>query len=600
MLQKPESRLALVVLAFAVSITVFVFEPLKGAIANWDEIGIGSSMLAQQLALPWLVAFAALALVALAVGFAAPSRGVAWGVTVYLLLWLQANVLVWDYPEFDGSSIAWEDYTGRAVLELALWLGALAIATFRPSWFARRWGRWCAVIAALQFASLAGHWLENAPLSEKPPVVDDSGIDVLTGYSADRNVVVIVLDGHQSDFFATSLEDPDFQQAIPPGFTYHRNAVSLYVHTEFSLQTMLTSRAVPDGVDYEDWGERALADSIVARLERDGFQSSFLTGAGRVLLCGRAGIECIEPSELARGSGSFSVRARTERDVDAMFRLGLFRLAPHVLKRFVYDAGVWRVPSLYRAGSPGEIDERIVPETRDDLRILRRLAVEARLGGPPRFKFLHFRGAHFPATVARDCTFSAQRFGERESLDKARGRLVEQGECIATRLFAYLNELDRIGAYDPSLIFIVSDHGSPIVPVAPELARPPIPPARAAGPSPLANPWAGLPLFLVKQPGDRHGLHATDAPVSLCDVPGSIADALEMGGDFACPSVFAPPVRGRVRSHYRYPSRGERRAAGLAQDKRVDFTHYQVRGHSWRPEAWQAAPAETARDVPNR
>ncbi|MEE3330837.1 MAG: sulfatase-like hydrolase/transferase, partial [Myxococcota bacterium] len=575
------------VLALLISATVFVIEPLKSVVTNWTEVSIGFGALASELVLPWLCAFVVLAVAGILSTRVLPRCGVAIGIALYLLLWLQSNVLIWSYGPFDGMPLDWGQHAGKGLVEAVIWLSVLAAALLRPMWFERRWLGWVGMIAALQGASLAGHWQEHAPLVAKPePVINALEAD-LPIHSSTNNVIVVVLDALQSDFFAQALGDPSFRARVPDGLTYYRNAISVYIHTEFSLQTMLTGRAIPDGVQYEEWADRALGNSVMSRLEERGFEPSFVTGAGRVMFCDMGGITCMVPSELARG-GAVVAGAQRRRDVDAMFRLGLFRLVPHAFKRFTYDAGIWRIPSLYGVDARGEVDPRILPETQDDLRIFKYLVDELRVEGAPRFKFLHFRGVHFPATVDSKCAFSAKRSDAIERREKWRERFVGMTHCVGTRLFQYLDALDRVGVYDNSLIFIVSDHGSPVIPVEPSVSRLPVPPAvRGAVPA-LEDSWRGVPVFLVKPRGARGELRVSDRPVSLCDIPASILDSDGDPGDFPCSSVFADVPDKLTRFHYRYPDRSEQREAGIQHLKRLDFTQYEVRGHSWRPESWQA------------
>ena len=96
--------------------------------------------------------------------------------------------------------------------------------------------------------------------------------------------------------------------------------------------------------------------------------------------------------------------------------------------------------------------------------------------------------------------------------------------------------------------------------------------------------WRGVPLFLAKPLGSRHSLRISDLPVSLCDIPKSIFDALSIENDFECESIFSGERRRQApRMHYRYPSVAERRALG---SKGLTFEKFMVVGHSWLPESW--------------
>jgi arylsulfatase A-like enzyme len=163
--------------------------------------------------------------------------------------------------------------------------------------------------------------------------------------------------------------------------------------------------------------------------------------------------------------------------------------------------------------------------------------------------------------------------------------------CILTRLFEFLHKLDEIGVYDQSLIFVVADHGEKYVRLDVSAASPALPESEAphdAANHPeetnIVHHWRGVPLFLAKPLGDRHSLRVSDAPVSLCDIPKSVFDALSIEHDYGCESVFSGrSPRQAPRMHYRYPGVAKRRGLG---PKGLAFEKFMVVGHSWLPESW--------------
>ena len=85
--------------------TVVLLEPTKSAVANWIEISLGFSELLGWLAVPSAIGFLVVAtLAALSIAFA-PRRAVPVLVAIYVALWAQGSLFVWDYGSFDGSPI---------------------------------------------------------------------------------------------------------------------------------------------------------------------------------------------------------------------------------------------------------------------------------------------------------------------------------------------------------------------------------------------------------------------------------------------------------------------------------------------------------------
>jgi hypothetical protein len=352
------------------------------------------------------------------------------------------------------------------------------------------------------------------------------------------------------------MSDPELRDAMPPGFTYYRNAVSPYEGTEFSLPSILTSKTFPSIRYTTGWAGELMAQSVPARLVERGFDA-VLVGYTPWVPCDseRWRYKCVRSVTLAEPLIS---NAGLRKDVSNMFSLGLFRLSPHFLKPRVYDDGRFRAPQLYPMHPTREArwwDPKIWADTRIDLAVLDQLTASALAGEPvPQFRFLHFYAAHRPSTVDESCRYP-------DDVKKKGGMLLPTTHCILSRLYTFLHRLDEIGVYDRSLIFVVADHGR------------------------YRGHWQGVPVFLAKPLGDRQPLRTSELPVSLCDVPSSIFDALAIEHDFECESIFSAEAdRQQPRLHFRRPGR-------TRQGQQFIFEKFAVEGHSWLPESWASLPA---------
>jgi hypothetical protein len=583
--------------------TVALLEPVKSAVSNWNEIGIGFSELFAGLAVPFGITFVGIAAFAVLLTAVAPRRAVPILIALYVALWAQGSLFVWEYGKFDGSPIDWNEHFGKGLIEIAFWAAMLALAIIAHAWIRRRALVIMAIAFALQLAALAGQIRQNAPFPEqtksKTSAVHDPGISEaslvrsVNLFSGDLNVIIIVLDTLQSDFFSEAMRDPELRAAMPPGFTYFRNAISLYASTEHSLQSILTSHAIPDNVDLDRWRREQVPRTLPARLAERGFDAVLTTFSREHYGdFGSWGYNRLLSATLAE-SGSASTAWR--EDVSNLFALGIFRLSPHFVKPKIYDHGRWKISRLYPLRTGVDRDPRIQYETRTDLATFDELIASAAAGDvAPRFRFFHFYGTHRPYTVDKNCDYLN---------DKAisRANAVATTHCILSRVFEFLHKLDAIGVYDQSLIFVLADHGEKYVKLDPSAAWPELPEAEAVrdtdsdrGATRIDHPWQGVPLFLAKSFSERQPLQISDDPVSLCDVPNSVVDALAVDESFECESIFSNHgSRRTLRMHYRYPtSMAERRARGMSANDRMVFQKFTVVGHSWRPESWVAAPAD--------
>lgn len=96
-----------------------------------------------------------------------------------------------------------------------------------------------------------------------------------------------------------------------------------------------------------------------------------------------------------------------------------------------------------------------------------------------------------------------------------------------------------------------------------------------------------MPLFLVKRIGQRHALRVSDLPVSLCDIPSSIAEEFGIEASFECESIFSQGASRRTpRFHYRHLGVEENRKRPKKLQGFFHFDKYSVEGHSWRSDSW--------------
>jgi len=459
------------------------------------------------------------------------------------------------------------------------------LALWRAKWVVRHALRVVAAVFVLQLAGLAGALAESWPLEEKASPAAKGPLTPMREFatlSTRANAIVILVDMVQSDMFAEAIESEPLRAALPEGFTYYRDAISLYTSTQFSAQSILTGRAVPEGVDAANWIERAMSRGLPVRLSEQGYDVELASIAPHTIGCKRGlpGVRCrtlrtLQISDLAEARAS-----DWRSEVSLLVRLAAFRATPHGLKPSVYDAGEWHLPAVYPLPATRRVGTAVHRDTQTDIAVLD--ALTAQLRGedvPPRFRFLHLFGAHFPAAVDERC--------ERRPDGDGRARAVATIRCMTRQLTRLFEAFEEAGVYDDSVILVVSDHGYPLFPIDPSRADPPLQGAHASGAGALQDSSRGVPLFLLKPQGARGPLRISDRPVSLCDVPATVLDALDLGLELQtdCDTVLSAD-RASPRLHYRYPGYRAQKRRPRARRYFFDFEAFRVDGHSWRADSW--------------
>ncbi len=551
---------ALALAAICLGATLVVFPAITVFLGNVLELPFSlMEALPYLTALGAAIAVAAFLMLLLARG-PLRARGAALALGLAVAAWIQANLLTWDYGVFDGSSIPWDRYARRGLVDLALWLAI-------PGLFLLRWraaSRYAADVAlGLLSVQLAGSLIAAASADVQPSYLR-TVLDPVKRFrlSAGRNVIVIVLDGAQSSEFSRVLQEQPALRAAFDGFTYFRNAVADFPLTQASLPALLTAQRYDNSLPYASFVEQAYLtrSSLPLALRRAGFLVDLYALRRAIRWDDRV------VSNL-RARGGLAGPLATLLDVAA------FRVAPQALKRVVYADQRWCARRMVGwLGLESQPPAAIADGISDNVEFVESFEGEAAHTGveaAPVFKLFHLAGPHPPLTVNER--------GEREQLPYSPENYRRALTGVTRLTASLLDTLRREGLLDRSLVLIVSDHGH-YVPVAPT------PDVMPAGASPTEFPRA-LALVLVKPVSSRGPLRLSDAPVQLSDVPKTVLVQLGLdtagveGSDMFALAADSPRVRtfrAMVDTHWR-------------QSRRLPpMTEYAVSGFSWLRSSWSA------------
>jgi hypothetical protein len=589
--------------AAALVLTVFLFAPARIYLGNFMEF---QSLIGESLRV-FLVAcgvlFAALSIVMLLVSISRRAGRIAVAVVtaLALLAWLQATFLVWDYGVLNGRDIDWSALRRYGFVDVAAWVAvlALAVAFARPVHRASPWV--CAALVVAQLAAVGQIWLK-AP-KDQSFKVQQGATDTLHRYSDHVNVVVMIIDTFQSDFFPDILaKHPDLAEAFD-GFTYFRNALTGSDGTIVSVPIMLTASPYDNSVPYLEYVRSVyLANSLPKTLREYGFAVDLFPLLSYTV--------CTDFSDLPFGMRKLRDGKAIAREQAFLADLGLFRCLPQPLKRLVYDDQHWfAVPRLEAwmerrerqaegadgAGTAGAGDptgsvvpsqlryarelqnmQILVNKNRDPKFIMSMIGQSSVMRGQDAFKFIHFKGLHLPLIMDENLDYV--------EMEPWRDNMLRQGAGMLKIAATYLERLEQLGVYDETLVFIVGDHGSGVadakIDITPYADR-----FNRGGPYPGnfgSFKSAGIPLVLVKRIGARGPIATSEAPVSLADIPRTVVDELGIEADFPGESMFSV-TEGESRERiYRAFVGPQIDVVYLAP-----LLEYAVNGHSWDDTSWR-------------
>jgi len=539
----------------------------------------------------------------------AHSRALAFFFALGVLLWLQGNLLVWNYGIFDGREIEWKKMVAFGVIDGLLWVAVLALALVKYKFVAKIARAGSMLLLAIQLLLTAFNWLQlpEMPSFKKYSFDRSNRFD----FSARRNVIILLLDNFESDVFQEVIdENPAFKKAFS-GFTYYRNNVGGFPTTYASVPLILTAQYFDNSEPIQTFLKKAYfsPSSIPKVLRQNGFRTDLFPGNTKILFMDPEIFSNLEKRETGV----------SRQDVAYLYDLSLFRSLPHFLKRAVYNNQTWFLKNLIPEGtaenrvaakdalgkkgalrffrkrdmSPDERQSRrawqlahsrklfppqseSVPDVKFIIQFLNQ--VQAATPGDV-FKFFHLHGVHDPFRM--DENFLPVELEPNRTSWKNLAR----GEIKLARFF--LNGLKKQGIFNHSLIFVMADHGHPRGlygrTLPPDLAL------RGSGEIPKELEGvlqSGIPLLLIKDiDAPQEGMRTSDAPVSLTDIAATIFDRLQISGNFPGKSIF----------HIRENEQRQRRFLYYSftlddWDNQFlpDLFEYEVNGHAWFASSWKA------------
>ncbi|MGI9332091.1 MAG: sulfatase-like hydrolase/transferase, partial [Gammaproteobacteria bacterium] len=514
--------------------------------------------------------------------------GIALLFAVSALVWLQGNLLVFDYGPLDGRGLRWDDKQLESAAELAIWCAVLAFAAWRPAAVSRIAP---AASGALLLAQVAGVVVTGAgsepARSFKPAETMREEIHTL---APERNVIMILVDTFQTDVFESHLKREPSLASRFDGFSYFRNAIGAYPTTAASVPLMLTGRYYENEQPLQAFAYKRLTGESLPKLFYElGYQVDLMPLTRYVMSCNeQVASNCIE---LRRAVQSHDLRLGFD-EAARLLDVALFRHLPHALKPLVYDDGNWLASDLLKHFGVDAIAEGHWLDTQFiDLFRARARVVD----GPGTFKLYHLFGLHPPYRLDEQC--EERPIDQTRDVDVQRRIVMAQAHCVLDYVLDFLDHLKALNVYDSSLIVVAGDHGTSgalhigvdgaVMNAASGAGSAvDLQPAATPGSVPDGVVASSLPLLLIKPPGARGDLRASHAPVSLCDVPRTVATAMGLQAGFPCEDAFAVTegvARERRYLYYRWDDDFWQKAY------LPNMREFVVNGPVWQPASWSAS-----------
>jgi hypothetical protein len=370
-------------------------------------------------------------------------------------------------------------------------------------------------LALVTGMTLYGAWVRSPPSS----VADDAPV---FRFSRKQNVLIIVLDGLQSDVAEGVFRDNPALAEKFEGFRLFPDTVGVAPTTFLSLPALHSGDVYHPPQAFSNYLTQEIEQrSFVNRFARAGYATALVNPI--LAICPAQCATCINGTRLLK-----TPLARMKSEAARLLDLALFRIMPMRLKRRIYREGNWLISG--RVDRPDGV-ALVLEGNQLFEEVARRLTV---VEGAPTLKFLHTRSTHTPYVLTAECTVA----------EPSLAHLGSQSRCALYAVATLLEQLKHTGIYDMTLILVVADHG-----VNPGMFK--------SDPPGSHQQWvhragAANPLFLLKPLHTRGQLQRESDPVYLPDVGATLCT---LSAACTAPSGFpagsAPP--GRVRRFNLHP-----------------------------------------------
>jgi hypothetical protein len=486
------NRLFVILIAFSLPFMALLVSGLSIYLININEIGFTLRDIAFQLAGLLFVTSLILYLILYYFRSSTLTSNILKGliVGISLAVWVQSQFLAWNFGQFNGQPIHWYLWRSHMIIDGLVWLAIVAFALFL--FLRRKQNSNRAVVGGIYLLGILSILIafKTSP-SRKTLPVDESLYKGIFKFHPQKNVMIILLDDFQSDYFNDIItKHPDEVKELD-GFTFYRNNISRFPTTRTSLPSIITGAIYKNQKGYDDYIKDSYKNFNIFQAYKNKSYSTCFVGQ----------LQSLYPDVISMEDVAYKMNNSWFYPLFEYLDYGFFRAVPTFIKPIIFNKGNWFFTYSLRNKYPPSFHGA-------DVQFVELLDKKASLteNGKGTFKFFHFFIPHPPWRVNENLQFDPNLKGEEGYSKQARGAI-----NLASRV---LRTIKRLGIYDQTEIIIMSDHGTGIMGVR-DLNN------IYENAIRLVPEWvqsSSLALLLHKPANARGKLVISDIPVELTDI----------------------------------------------------------------------------------
>ena len=534
--------------ALLIVLNIFFFGPFTIYQGNLNEFNIPLISLLSSFVLPALLLLSSLSIIGLLLPERLRTRYVSILFAFGILIWLQGNILVWDYGVFGKGDIDWAKNTWRGWIDVGVWISLLLLAYLFYKKIVRITTFASMVMIFFQiffliFISIKKPQIWN--LKEKLATMKSSHPEHIFEFSSKQNVIHVILDELQANIFKEILDKhPDYYQALD-GFVFFEKTSGSFPTTIMSIPAILSGQIYDNKIPIKTFIDSVYRGKTILNAASD---NGYDVDCASTLswYCKGKHTNCfIIPVPYAK---KYSLK---KTDALLMLDTVLFRHSPHFLKKLqtrwlsvtslvVTHEGNKRVAY---AATRHFAHEAFLQDLIDNMKVSR---------ANPTYKLIHLMTPHYPAVLNEKCEYSG------EVLPWTWKNIGVQSNCSVEHFMNFIYKLKSLGIYDSSFIIMHADHGYWKIPESLKQFHYANIDKETNGNFLNAEYFAQVassssPFMMIKLPNAKGPLKISEAQASLTDIPTTVASVLKFEDNFSGISVFdinPQTVRERKFSYY--------------------------------------------------
>lgn len=559
-----------IAMGFILAANIFIFIPLTLYMGNVGEFTVPFSSILDVYLRPIIYLVVLLAVIGTLLEAERFPGYLSVLAVISILLWIQGNLLVWEYGLLDGRSIDWDKGAWRGWVDLGIWCALLLFVLFSGNRVAKLFTHAAVVVFCLQMCVALLFAFQNVQaFSEKSMTFARKNVvDDIYRFSSRKNVLHILADGFQSDIFEEIVngEDGEALSRALSGFVFFKENMGVFQYTHMSVPAILSGRVYRNDIPQKEFLDEAIGGkTILNEAYRAGYEVDLAVPPSLERMYTKSHYTnlYLVPINLHVTKSEYKVR-----DAIKLFDLALFRVVPHFLKKYVYNDQLWFTQTLLSDKKSGQ---QFFSHTAFLRHIHENMSVDRYA---PVYKYLHLMLSHNPMVTTEHCVYAGV-------LPSIRDNIKNQARCGLIEVSHLLEKMKELGIYDDATIVLQGDHGTWVTPMDLEGKSGEdkndfiVPPAYVG---------EALPLMAIKLPHASGSLKTSLAFSSITDTAATIASVMGLDAAFEGRSIFdLPSGKTRERRHYLYDyERSEWEA-----DYLDSIQEYVVNGSAYDSAAWR-------------